>query len=177
MARATGNGGRYPGHVLPLDVGGPVTAEVFTLARLGNGLVLTGPCGAAPWLIESGSTEHPLDTVRRIVEGTIEGVRLLHSTSWRFERGAVVLSFVVVIDPEAVGDMDQAPVVRLELARSTSHEAPPAIDHGQVVEHGLRHLAWLVAEDEAVSAALDGGWHSMLAAYIPEPFRQLDGGR
>lgn len=156
-----------------LDVEGPVTAEVFTLARRGDGLVLTGPCGAAPWLIESGADEHPLDTVRRIVAGVVDGVLLVHSTSWRYERGAVVLSFVVVIDPAAIDAMEVAPVVRANLARNSPHAAPDAIGHAQVVEHGLRHLAWLAKEDGAVRATLDHGWHALLAGYVPEPFRQL----
>lgn len=157
-----------------LEVEGPVTAEVFTLARSADGLLLTGPCGAAPWHIESGGGEHPLDTVRRIVEGAVDGVLLVHSTSWRYERGAVVLSFVVVIDAAAVGAMDAAPVERSDLARSSSHAAPETIGNLQVLEHGLRHLAWLAKEDAVVQATLDEGWHALLAGYVPEPFRQLE---
>jgi hypothetical protein len=40
-----------------------------------------------------------------------------------------------------------------------------------VVEHALRHLAWLAAEDEAVRASLDASWVGRLAGYRPEPFR------
>jgi hypothetical protein len=29
--------------------------------------MLTGPCGAAPWLIEAGRGENPLDTAVRII--------------------------------------------------------------------------------------------------------------
>lgn len=158
---------------LPIDVVGPVTAEVFTVASTESGLVLTGPCGADPWLIEAGPGEHPLDTVRRIVTGALEGVLLVHSTSWRYERDAVVLSFVVVIDPDAVGSMDTVPVGRTELARSTAHSAPSEIGHSQVIEHALRHMAWLAAEDDVVKATLDAGWHTVLEAYVPEPFQQL----
>lgn len=103
--------------------------------------MLTGPCGAAPWRIESGAGEHPLDTVRRIVEGTIDGVLLVHSTSWR--------------------------------ARGSSHAAPDVVGTRQVIEHGLRHLAWLAGEDPVVRTTLDDGWHAVLAGYVPEPFRQL----
>lgn len=160
--------------VLQLDVDGPVTAEVFTLARRADRLVLTGPCGAAPWLIESGAGEHPLDTVRRIVEGAIDSVLLIHSTSWRYDRGAVVLSFVVVIAPDAIGAMATAPVARTQLARGSSRAAPDAIGARQVVEHGLRHLAWLAREDAAVRATLDDGWHVLLSSYVPEPFRHFE---
>ena len=158
---------------LPIDVTGPVTAEVFVVARTGETLVLTGPCGADPWLIEAGPGEHPLNTVRRIVTGALDGMWLLHSTSWRYERDAVVLSFVAVIGPDTIGSMETAQVERADLARSAAVSAPASIAHAQVVEHALRHLAWLAAEDEVVNATLDAGWHTLLQGYVPEPFRQL----
>lgn len=156
---------------IPLDIDTAVTAEVFTLLREADHLVLTGPCGPAPWLIEAGRTEHPLDSVRRIVTGAIDDVLLVHSTSWRFDRDTVVLSFVVVIG--ALGEMDGAPVGRADLARSQQTAAPESIAHAQVLEHGIRHLAWLAAEDPVVRATLDSGWHDILSRYVQEPFRQL----
>ena len=159
---------------MPLDVEGPITAEVFTVARDRDHLILTGPCGPGPWLIEAGNVEHPLNTVRRIVERSIPEPVLLHSTSWRFERGAVYLTFVTVIDLDAVGDMETSLISRAALARNTAHAAPEAIAHGQVLEHGLRHLAWLATEDETVRSTLDQGWHEILSGYVPEPFRQFD---
>ncbi|MDH3251111.1 MAG: hypothetical protein OEQ47_19235 [Acidimicrobiia bacterium] len=52
---------------------------------------------------------------------------------------------------------------------------PESIDEAQVLEHALRHLAWLAAEDEVVASTLDDGWHEALSHYVPEPFRQLEG--
>ena len=43
----------------------------------------------------------------------------------------------------------------------------------QVVEHGLRHLAWLVHDDPHVAAALPDEWRHVLAGYVAEPFRHL----
>jgi len=97
----------------------------------------------------------------------------VHSTSWRRDHGAVVLSFVVVIDAGLVGDMDSAPIGRSELARSEATAAPRSIGHEQVVEHGLRHMAWLAADDPAVAEELSEGWRSVLRNYVPEPFRAL----
>ena len=159
------------GHMLPLDVEGPVTIEVFTVARVGGSLMLTGPCGPAPWLIETGDGENPLDTAVRIIKGVLRDSLLVHSTSWRFERGAVVLTFLAVV-PE-VGEMDSMSVERSALARNAEHSAPDDISFGQVLEHALRHLAWLAEDDEVVQSALDGGWLALLAGYVPEPFRQL----
>lgn len=161
---------------LPLDVEGPIRAEIFTLASTDSGLLLTGPCGAAPWLIEVHDREHPLESVRRIVDDVLDDVWLVHSTSWRWEAGALTLTFVVVIGAGSVGDMDAAPVERIDLARGAATAAPTTIGHAQVLEHGLRHLAWLAREDDVVMGALTPEWHDALVGYVPEPFRQLDKG-
>ena len=155
------------------DVEGPVQAEVFVVWLHDGRIELTGPCGSAPWMLEIGAGEHPVDVVGRIVRDTIGEPMLVHSTSWRRDRDAVILSFVVVIEAELVGSMASAPIGRSELARSTATAAPSAIAHGQVVEHGLRHLAWLVHDDPIVAAELPTAWASVLAGYTPEPFRAL----
>ncbi len=158
---------------MSINVEGPVTVEVFTLVRSDDQVLLTGPCGAAPWLIEAGPGEHPLETARRIVEGALDGLLLMHSTSWRYERDAVVLSFVAVIDGATLGDMEAQVVGRSELAHGGTHAAPVDVTFEQVVEHGLRHLSWLTRDDDVVRAALDSEWQHLLNGWIPEPFRQL----
>lgn len=156
-----------------LDVEGPVQAEVFVVWLRADHLELTGPCGAAPWLLEVGETEHPVEVVGRVVRGVIGEPRLVHSTSWRRDHGGVILSFVVVIEPDLVGTMASAPIPRTELARSEATAAAREIHPLQVVEHGLRHLAWLVCDDPVVKAELRAPWPDLLAAYVPEPFRAL----
>jgi hypothetical protein len=156
--------------MIPFDVDAPVTAEVFTLVLEEGGLVLTGPCGAAPWLIETDRSEHPLDTVRRIATPILDPI-LLHSTSWRFDRDSVILTFVVVV--AARGEMAGVPVGRTVLARSGATSAPSEIRDTQVLEHAIRHLAWLAAEDDGVRSVLDLAWHEILSEYVPEPFQQL----
>ena len=157
----------------PIGLDSPVTVEVFTVARSGERVLLTGPCGAAPWQIQAGPGERPLETARRIVEGSLDGLLLLHSTSWRYENDAVVLSFVAVITASAIGDMEVREVGHADLARGEARAAPEQIDFEQVIEHGLRHLAWLVGDDDVVKTALDAGWHDLLGGWVPEPFRQL----
>ena len=51
--------------------------------------------------------------------------------------------------------------------------APDRVAHVQVMEHALRHLAWLALDDPAISAELPERWRSVLAAYMPEPFQNL----
>jgi hypothetical protein len=48
---------RLPGGI---DVEGTVQAEVFVVWLHDDRLELTGPCGAAPWLMEIGTAEHPV---------------------------------------------------------------------------------------------------------------------
>ena len=148
-------------------------AEVFVVWLAGDHLELTGPCGAAPWLIELGPAEHPVDVVARLVRDAVGEPLLVHSTSWRRDRDAVILSFVAAIGGELVGGMESRPIRRRELARGGAVAAPAAIASDQVIEHGLRHLAWLAQDDRVVAAELPPGWRSALAEYVPEPFRDL----
>ncbi|MEO8437250.1 MAG: hypothetical protein ABI562_02245 [Chloroflexota bacterium] len=156
-----------------IDVEGPVQAEVFVVWLHDSRIELTGPDGSAPWLLEIGDGEHPVEVVERIVRETIGAARLIHSTSWRRESGAIILSFVVVVDAASVGARDSVPISRTELARSEATAAPKAIAGTQVLEHGLRHLAWLAQDDPVVVAELSPAWRSALAEYVPEPFRAL----
>lgn len=139
----------------------------------GDRLELTGPDGATPWILQLADTEHPMEAVERIVTGLVGPPLLVHSTSWRRDGPAVILSFVIVIGPEQVSGMASAPISRAELARSDATRAPVSIGHAQVLEHGLRHMAWLAQDDEVVADRLTGEWRQALAAYVPEPFRSL----
>lgn len=155
------------------DVEGPVRAEIFLVWLNGVQPELTGPDGAVPWVVQLEEVEHPVEVVDRIVTGLVGPPIVVHSTSWRRDASAVILSFVVVIAPEQVGEMASAPIDRSELARSSAGRAPERIGHAQVLEHGLRHLAWLVQDDPVVAGRLSEGWREALAAYVPEPFRSL----
>jgi hypothetical protein len=155
------------------DVDSPVQAEVFVIWLDDDRIQLTGPDGPRPWYLQLGATEHPVEVVDRIVRDVVGPPLLVHSTSWRRDRGAVILSFVVVIEPELVGSMESVLVGRAELARSEAKVAPQNIVVEAVMEHGLRHLAWLADDDPVVAATLPAGWRPILAAYVPEPFRAL----
>jgi hypothetical protein len=160
-------------HSMGLDVEGPVQAEVFVVWLAVDHLEMTGPCGAAPWVLELDETDHPVEVVTRIVRDVIGEPLVVHSTSWRRDRNAVILSFVVVIDAALVGSMTSVPIGRSELARGDATAAPHDVSFVQVVEHGLRHMAWLATDDPVVRAELPAGWRAALADYVPEPFRNL----
>ena len=155
------------------DVDSPVQAEVFVVWLDDDRVALTGPDGPQPWILQLGPTDHPVEVVDRIVREVVGPPILVHSTSWRRGREAVILSFVVVIGPELVGEMASVPIERAELARSAATAAPRDIAISAVVEHGIRHLAWLAQDDPVVAAELPAGWRPLLAAYVPEPFRAL----
>ena len=154
-------------------VEGPVQAEVFVLWLGDTGINLTGPCGPEGWYIELGEDDDPVEVVTRLVRSNVGEPVVVHSTSWRRSRDAVILSFVVVIGAELGSTMESAPVGRAELARSTATAAPPSIETTQVVEHGLRHLAWLVRDDLVVRSELGAAWAELLKDYVPEPFQNL----
>jgi hypothetical protein len=142
--------------------------------RLRDGrLELAGPCGPDPWYIEVGADDDPLEVVSRLARGLMGEPLLVHSTSWRRARGSVILSFVVVNREDQAPELVGIPVDRAELARNSATAAPVQIAHQQVLEHGLRHLAWLVREDEVVRNTLDARWASLLSSYVPEPFRHV----
>jgi hypothetical protein len=98
---------------------------------------------------------------------------VVHSTSWRQARGGVVLTFLAVVDSSAVGSLDRVRPGRSGLTRGAATEAPGQVPAAAVIEHGLRHLAWLAQDDSDVAAALPDGWTAALQDYVPEPFRHL----
>ena len=152
---------------------GPVQAEVFVVRMHAGTPELAGPCGPDPWYIEIGTDDDPVDVVGRLARDLMGDPLLVHSTSWRRARGSVILSFVVVNREHQAPELRGIPIVRAELARSAATSAPVTIASQQVLEHGLRHLAWLSKDDEVVRETLSADWKSVLDGYVAEPFRHL----
>lgn len=102
--------------------------------------------------------------------------RVLHSTSWRHAGNEVVLTYLAVVPSGSAlpQSWHAMPVIHTQLARGDVTAPPPVIAVAQVLEHALRHLAWLVAEDEVIARALPA-WRNVLTSYVPEPFRALGG--
>jgi len=154
-------------------VEGPVQAEIFVLHMGGGAIRLAGPCGPEAWYVELGPDDDPLDTAARMIRSNVGEPIVVHSTSWRRTRDAVVLSFVAVVDADLVRSFEAVDVGRSDLARNAAAAAPDAIETAQVLEHGLRHLAWLVQDDPVVADELPSPWRNVLSGYVPEPFRHL----
>jgi hypothetical protein len=157
----------------PWGAAGPVQAEVFVLRMTAHGIEMTGPCGADAWYIESHEDDDPMEVVRRLSTNLMGPPLLVHSTSWRRGRGGVLLTFVVVIAGGQASELEGIPIARAELARNSATRAASGIQTEQVVEHALRHLAWLAKDDEAVREELSAEWRAALAGYVPEPFQHL----
>jgi hypothetical protein len=123
--------------------------------------------------MEVGADDDPVEVVARLSTRLMGRPLLVHSTSWRRDRGGVILSFVVVNAAGRASDLAGVPIRRMDLARSSATSAAATIQTGQVLEHGLRHLAWLATDDETVRSTLDDDWKRVLKHYVPEPFQHL----
>lgn len=154
-----------------LDIAGPVQAEVLAFWLGSAGIELTGPCAAAPWYIQVGADDDPLDLTAAMVTWHLGEPLVVHSTSWRRSRGSVLLTFAAVLDSGPAGQRDSVPVRRVRLARNSATAPPESVTIAQVIEHSLRHLAWLVLDDPIVAGRLGDRWAQMLRGYRPEPFR------
>jgi len=177
--RLGGGAGRASGRSLAavtskwFDVEGPVLAEVFVVAADAGGIVLSGPCGAAAWHIEVPDGADPMTVVAEVIGRVLGPPALLHSTSWRRDKGGVMLTFLAVADPPQIASFESAAIGRADLARGEATAAPVAVASDQVLEHALRHLAWLAKDDSVVASTLDEAWKHHLDGYTPEPFRSL----
>jgi hypothetical protein len=146
--------------------------EAIVLARSVDGIRHLFPHGRetveAMWDPDLDPAEAIVDAVAALGLAPV----MVHSTSWRVVDRRVVLTFLVAID--APGGLppgiDAESVARADLARGHATGPPAEVHISHVVEHGLRHLAWLLREDGAIAAALPS-WADALAAYEPEPFR------
>ena len=114
-----------------------------------------------------------MDVVRRLSTDLFGPPVVVHSTSWRRDRGSVLLSFVVVIRDHQAPQYTSLPIARATLARGRADDGPAGIRAEQVIEHGLRHLAWLAKDDPAVEQVLTPAWLRLLVGYVPEPFRHI----
>ncbi|MHB1067635.1 MAG: hypothetical protein ACYC2Z_09475 [Candidatus Nanopelagicales bacterium] len=79
----------------------------------------------------------------------------------------------MVIDAALARSLAAVPVARSALARGGAAASPVVNSSQPVLEHGLRHLAWLVQDDEIVAALLSVGWPDVPFDDVPEPFRHL----
>jgi len=150
--------------------------EILPVALERAGLMSLRPDCADSFVIGWPAGARPEVVAMRAIEELGLTPIVLHSTSWRHAGDEVVLTYLAVVaaDGDLPPSWEVAPVARAELARGGATAPPPVIGADQVLEHALRHLAWLMEDDEHIAAALPG-WQDVLRGYVPEPFRALSG--
>ncbi len=150
------------------------SVEVFFIFLGDGGIRQLRPVHAASLRLGWGPGHQPGELVVQAAGRYGLVPLVVHSTSWRHEADRLVLTYLAVVEPPSSVHpyLADEPIGRTDLARGDALAAPTSIDVDQVVEHGLRHLSWLVRDDPAVNASL-AAWRSTLEAYVPEPFRTL----
>lgn len=105
----------------------------------------------------------------------VEDVALLHSTSWRVEGPAVLLTYIAVLRTDGLvhDKWPAAKPISLELSEHVGKPfrhgpaEPPTPRYIDVLLHGIRHLRFLLDTDSESGAALDQHWHRYLRALEP----------
>jgi len=151
------------------------TLEILPVGIRGSEVFWLKPVHAESLRVGLPRSAKPGEVVVEVMNGYPLVPRVVHSTSWRYEEGRVILTFVAVV--EAPGELPsdsliEVPVGRTEIARGDAMAPPQTIDVAAVIEHAFRHLSWLLRDDPAIAASLVG-WTKILGAYEPEPFRAL----
>jgi hypothetical protein len=134
------------------------------------------PPGSESLKIDAPSGGHPGDAVVAALARYGVSPDAVHSTSWRTEDDRLVVTYLAVLPPFEVppAGMRTGEVLRTELARGSATGPPEAIGVTHVVEHALRHLAWLIKDDPVIRDLLAPTWAGPIEGYTPEPFRSLD---
>lgn len=151
------------------------TLEILAVGLRDGRLFWLKPLHADSLRVGLPKAKQPGDFVLEVLEWYPLSPRVVHSTSWRYGDGVVVLTYVAVVGPPERLPPDslvELPVGRSELARGEAMAPPKGIQVQAVLEHALRHLSWLVRDDPAIARALDH-WKDLLKEYTPETFRAL----
>lgn len=155
-----------------------VWPEVWPLAADEAGIwLLSGPEGAwTPGASVSADSEPHSEVELLLAEhGALADTALLHSTSWRIDGPALVVTYVAVI---ALGDHVRAswtgaiPVSveaahRVGPAPAHAPTHPPAPRYIDVLRHAVRHLAFLRDHDATTAATLPEPWSAHLTRIQP----------
>jgi hypothetical protein len=112
-----------------------------------------------------GTGEDP-DACARSLAG--RGVRLLHSTSWRYTGSGLVLTYVALPDPDPAPPARPVPDRPPPPGADPLTPTPPAVGPADVAAHACRHLAFLRHTDAHVSSAEGPGelW-DLIDAFTP----------
>jgi hypothetical protein len=97
---------------------------------------------------------HPDDLARGLAELTAcTPGAVLHSTSWRFAAGGVVLTYAALPDPHSAAQTQPVALDAMVGGAGPLAPSPAALDLDAVAAHACRHLALLVTVDDDVALA------------------------
>jgi hypothetical protein len=86
-----------------------------------------------------------------------KGARYAHSTSWRYQAGHTLLTYLVWVDGQVLGQLPTKrlfiPSVACPESRGPLSPRPESICEAHVLVHGLRHLRHLALDQKDVVAA------------------------
>jgi hypothetical protein len=154
-----------------------ITVEVWPVAADEAGIWLLSGADALRWgpVEADGDVHYEVEALLRGFGIDLGGVDVIHSTSWRPDGPAVVLTYMAVV--RTAGYVletwpDAAPVTAAlpaAVGRPPAHGAadvpvPRVVD---VLLHGLRHLRFLLDYDTETAAALDADWRRALGPLEP----------
>jgi hypothetical protein len=153
--------------------------EAWPLAADEAGIWLLSGGDALRWgpVMADGDVHYEVETLLRGFGVNLADVAVIHSTSWRPDGPAIVLTYLAVV--KVTGYVletwpDAAPITAAlpaAVGKAPPHGAadvpvPRLVD---VLLHGLRHLKFLAGPegDAETAAALDGNWLMHLAQLKP----------
>lgn len=148
--------------------------ELLPVYRDAGGVWLLHPSERPSWLVDADPGRAPEEVVGAALDGAGCRAEVVHSTSWRYQEGRLILTYLAVLATRVVPTgFVTLRVERAQLARGSARAAPTRILVTQVVEHAFRHLSWLSRDDRVVRDAVAPGWLEIVADYTPEPFQHL----
>jgi hypothetical protein len=90
-----------------------------------------------------------------VIDG--KGARYAHSTSWRYENGRTLLTYLIWVDGDKLENLPSKrlfiPSVACPTSRGPLSPRPESICEAQVLVHGLRHLRYLALDQKDKVAA------------------------
>jgi hypothetical protein len=102
--------------------------------------------------------EHPDQAARMLVgfhDTTPHDGRMLHSTSWRFDAGRIVLTYAALPDPHPATATALVDPPTAAAGTGPTTPSPATTTAADIVSHACRHLAFLHHTDPVVAAAAE----------------------
>ena len=146
--------------------------EIVPVFLGAGGIYWVRPRDQLSWQVQSDPDAEPSDVVASAVRELESTPLVVHSTSWRFQGESLVLTYIAVISNGQVftNGFETVGVTHRDITRGSATAPPEGIGVEEVIEHALRHLAWLARDDSSIARALPTGWVEALEPFPEQPF-------